>query len=90
MSSPPPPLHPSTSRFKDPHRSYLSVTHAGGTPNYMAPELFNGARVDEAADVYSLACILYEAWGRRPPFAELAEGGEDKSYNVLYKVRIRV
>jgi serine/threonine protein kinase len=35
---PPPP------RFKDPHRSYLSVTHAGGTPNYMAPELFNGSR----------------------------------------------
>lgn len=29
------------SRFKDPHRSYLSVTHQGGTPNYMAPELFN-------------------------------------------------
>jgi serine/threonine protein kinase len=66
------------------------VTHAGGTPNYMAPELFNGARVDEAADVYSLACILYEAWGRRPPFAELAEGGEDKSYNVLYKVGVGV
>jgi hypothetical protein len=32
-------------RFKDPHRSYLSVTHQGGTPNYMAPELFNARLV---------------------------------------------
>ena len=71
-------------RFKDPHRSYLSVTHQGGTPNYMAPELFNGSRVDEAADVYSLACILYETWTRRTPFSELASA--NKSYNVLFKV----
>jgi serine/threonine protein kinase len=50
----------------------------------MAPELFNGSRVDEAADVYSLACILYEAWSRRTPFSELASA--NKSYNVLFKV----
>jgi hypothetical protein len=42
LITPPPPCP--TARFKDPHRSYLSVTHAGGTPNYMAPELFNGSR----------------------------------------------
>ena len=130
-------------RFKDPHRSYLSVTHAGGTPNYMAPELFNGSRragglggaalhaacaqpgrserrrararagpgpmqclkagpgtlskpatrrptcgrVDEAADVYSLGCILYECVARRQPFAHLAGGPEgSKTYNMLFKV----
>lgn len=32
------------SRFKDPHRSFLNVTQQGGTPQYMAPELFNGSR----------------------------------------------
>lgn len=36
-------------RFKDPHRSYLSVTHQGGTPNYMAPELFNARSVQAAS-----------------------------------------
>ncbi|KIZ04666.1 Nodulation receptor kinase [Monoraphidium neglectum] len=77
--------------FKDPHRSYLSVTHAGGTPNYMAPELFNGSRVDEAADVYSLGCILYECLARRQPFAHLAGGPEgNKSYNVLFKIIVAV
>lgn len=72
-------------RFKDPHRSYLSVTHQGGTPNYMAPELFNGSRVDEKADVYSMGCILYECVARRTPFSHLA-AGFNKSFNILFKV----
>jgi serine/threonine protein kinase len=52
----------------------------------MAPELFNGTRVDEAADVYSLGCILYECLARRQPFGHLA-GSDGKSFNVLFKVR---
>jgi serine/threonine protein kinase len=60
-----------------------------GTPNYMAPELFNGTRVDEAADVYSLGCILYECLARKQPFSSLAGDG-GKSFNMLFKVRIRV
>jgi serine/threonine protein kinase len=43
--------------------------------------------VDEAADVYSLGCILYECIARRQPFAHLAGGPEGaKTYNMLFKV----
>ncbi|WIA40776.1 hypothetical protein OEZ86_004456 [Tetradesmus obliquus] len=77
------------SRFKDPTRSYLSVTHQGGTPNYMAPELFNGTRVDEAADVYSLGCILYECLAHKQPFSNLAGDG-GKSFNMLFKIIVAV
>eukprot|EP00878_Enallax_costatus_P017550 GHUV01018437.1.p1 GENE.GHUV01018437.1~~GHUV01018437.1.p1 ORF type:complete len:345 (+),score=78.36 GHUV01018437.1:609-1643(+) len=68
------------SRFKDPCRSHLSITHQGGTPNYMAPELFNGRRVSEAADVYSLGCILYECLARKQPFVHLVSQAND--FNV--------
>ncbi|MEW5302145.1 MAG: hypothetical protein WDW36_004954 [Sanguina aurantia] len=61
------------SRFKDPYKSFVSVTQQGGTPNYMAPELFNGTRVDEKCDVFSLGCIMYEAMTRKVPFEELGQ-----------------
>lgn len=48
--------------------TYLSTQHvAAGTASYMSPETFSGGAVGEKADVWSLACMLWECvTGERP------------------------
>eukprot|EP01025_Chloroclados_australasicus_P049522 TRINITY_DN5645_c0_g3_i1.p1 TRINITY_DN5645_c0_g3~~TRINITY_DN5645_c0_g3_i1.p1 ORF type:complete len:1007 (+),score=141.35 TRINITY_DN5645_c0_g3_i1:521-3541(+) len=58
------------SRFKEPDATHLSVTQPNGTPSYMAPEMFNGTKVDEKCDVYSIGVILWECLTRRKPWNE--------------------
>ena len=45
-----------------------SAGQAIGSCAYMAPERFTGGRVGPAADIYSLACLLYECLTGTAPF----------------------
>ena len=39
-----------------------------GTPYWTAPEIFDDAKYNESADVYSFAMVLYEIWSRKLPW----------------------
>lgn len=39
-----------------------------GTPNYMAPEQFQGVRTDHRSDIYGVGAVLYHALTGDPPY----------------------
>src|SRR4051812_18260111 len=52
-------------------RGESKLTQTGtwvGTVSYIAPEQVEGRAVDGRADLYSLACVIYEALTAHPPF----------------------
>ncbi len=52
-----------------------TLTTAGrvaGTPQYMAPELLEGAAPDPRQDVYAMGAMLYEMLAGRPPAGDFA------------------
>ena len=55
--------------------------HMVGTPDYTAPEQIRGERVDARADVYALACVLYEAVTGSVPYPQ--DGSVAKMYGHL-------
>lgn len=58
----------------------LTIDQIVGTPNYMAPEQANGARVTHKTDLFALAVIAYRALTGQPAF----EG--ESTAEILYKV----
>jgi serine/threonine-protein kinase len=55
------------------------VTSVIGTPGYMAPEQYNGLKLDQRVDIFAAGVILYRMLAGRLPFAGTPE-------TVMYKI----
>ena len=61
----------------------LAGGDAFGTPEYVAPEVWQGAPPHPCADIYALGCILYAMLCGRPPF--LSATGSRQELRVLHE-----
>jgi serine/threonine protein kinase len=62
----------------------VTLTQTGqitGTPAFLAPEVAQGAEMDEASDVFSLGATLYTCLEGEPPF-----GTDDNALRLLHRV----
>ena len=65
-------------------RTWLStVATAAGTPQYMAPEQFEGRPLTAAVDAWAFGVVLWECATGRPPFA-----GSASPMQVIYAVGV--
>jgi serine/threonine-protein kinase len=48
----------------------IQRTEIRGTPLYMAPEQIHGTDIDHRADLYAIACTLFEIMTGQPPFID--------------------
>ncbi|MDD5454395.1 MAG: serine/threonine-protein kinase [Candidatus Ratteibacteria bacterium] len=51
----------------------------GGTPAYMSPEQFKGAKPDKSADIYALGALLFELFTGNLPYSPYAFSNNRKS-----------
>jgi hypothetical protein len=58
-----------------------------GTPAFMAPEQFDGARVESPADVFAWGGLLVFASSGRPPFGEAPSGNEVDISALEHRIR---
>jgi len=52
----------------------LSASNPGGTPGYMAPELWNGGSASKSSDVYALGVIFYQMVTGVMPYSPVWKG----------------